>query len=482
VRLAFVIHGNPGFNSDEVLVQAFLSHTGDFQLRDDPSKLSMIWGVRRAILKMFYLVSGNHLSAGFLFATLSNTLMACLWAAILFWRYRDKWMVAPSLVSILIPIPAIAYLGTQIGEFRTSLWVGALLVGGAGHWTKGPWRAFLFGVLSGMAYGDDPFVAFYALPVLIYEMPEIVRLLRKRLYERWIAFMAGVLAVVLLCGKPYWQEAPSGYCRLEVGGLTQWKWHWEVLTRAWPLYWSGALPYGYLQNSELGRWLQPSPWAGREILLTFLFWSLFFLGGIFLALYFKGARKERREAFLWLLPPALSLFFFIFGAQVWDSMSLRYLGMWQFFLPAWFGFGALFLTKIGKRWIAVCLMVALVAIHGIWLSAYLRVPVRTHPGAWIAGRLESIGVRSGYAHYWVSEVVRYYSKERVLLVPLQDPAAAWRNLPSVEDSKVVLVWVPGLDKPQSLPGAIQTIEGKGYRLRRRWDQGPEKWTVFLFEK
>jgi hypothetical protein len=109
-------------------------------------------------------------------------------------------------------------------------------------------------------------------------------------------------------------------------------------------------------------------------------------------------------------------------------------------------------------------------------------PGTRHPAALIAERLENAGIRWGYSNYWVSEVVRYYSKDHVCLVPNPDLALHWRRTPQIDSSRLVLIWVPGLDKPQYFTEAVQAIEKRGYRCTGRWDQGKENWSVYIFEK
>ncbi len=150
-------------------------------------------------------------------------------------------------------------------------------------------------------------------------------------------FLGAVSAFIFFSGDLPWAALyRSGYVNPSLGSWTQIQQHAVLLLQAWPQYWFGRLPWGYLQNSTLGRLLNPPvlPIPDGAIGLAF---------GVLLALTLAVALKailgklDDKEMLLWFLPPVFFLAFFIFGNQAWDALTLRYIGFWQYFIPSCWG-------------------------------------------------------------------------------------------------------------------------------------------------
>jgi hypothetical protein len=441
-------------------------------------------GTRRWILQAGYLLSGRNLNVLPFFVCLVNVLLYLFWAYVLI-RRTGRWETGiPLLAFLALPPPCLQYLGTQISEMRSFYWFGALLVLFAGFWMKDFLRALIFGFLTAWACLEDPFSVFFVLPVLGFEMlpwkGRVLEMARTRLPG---LFLGAVLAFMLFSGDLPWTALyRSGYVNPSLGSWAQIQQHAALLFQAWPQYWFGRLPWGYLQNSMLGRLLNPPVLQIPDGAISLIFWLLLALT---LAAALKAilGKMERREMLLWFLPPVLFLAFFVFGNQAWDALTLRYIGFWQYFIPILLGMAAAQAGKSTHRGPWVWVLGLWLLVQTLFLFAQWMGPERPNPGRLLAERVEQAGYHAGYCNYWASELIRFYSQDRVLMAPYNHAPISRRVTEAVQTSpKVALVWVEGLDHPDRFPLVVNQLVLMGYRPSQKIEFKREGWSILGWEK
>lgn len=221
-----------------------------------------------------------------------------------------------------------------------------------------------------------------------------------------------------------------------------------------------------------------APWF--QTVVIFLFWPLVLFGLFGSLRYFKSA-KNRKEAWLWYGPVFFLLVFFIFGRQVWDALTLRYLTFFQFFIPALLAFCAL--SANPKKWHWKGLLILWMALHGSMLVFGFYSSSGQHPAQHIASRLEEMGLKAGFSEYWVSEPVRYFSKDRVLLNPYDVPPLSRRvEWASKNTDNIALVWLEGLDRPNLWGEVTRQIQSLNYHPLFKQNYPEEGWSVTVWKK
>jgi hypothetical protein len=482
LRAAFILRGHPAFNSDELFyyhsIQSFERGS------DGPDLLGWHWNIRFWIVYGFYLLCGHQMGAIDFIAGLINALTYLLWAYVLVRRTGSRAAAIPLLVFLVFPAPCVSYLGTLLCEFRSSSFYGAILILFAGNWFKDSKGSLAFAFLSALGCWEDLFTVFFVLPVFWYEKrywlagPFVDRLKRVFLVGLWLAGMAWVV----LPSSHWARQYNNGYIHPGIGSPGQWAGHFRLLTQAWPLYWAGILPWGYLQNSQLGLFLSPPAAAWTHLVIPAVFWPLLVLSLAGSFFFFSG-KKCWNEAFLWLAPFALFLFFFIFGSQSWDVLTFRYLGLFQIFPGILTGLFAAFLDRPLKNVYLLALIAVWIIFHGVMLSRTWMGNSPEHPAQHIAYRLEQMGVTAGFANYWVSEPVRYFSKNEVLLTPYDQPALSGQAEMAAQTSeRIALVWLEGLDHPGLWDEVVRQIQSLHYHPVLKRVFAEEGWSVFIWQK
>jgi hypothetical protein len=483
VRAAFILHGYDSLNSDEVVdCEALLTKangTTDFIFPD------VFFRFPDWLTSCFYsfFARGQIQVLPFLFCV-TSLLIYLSWTLVLVWRGNRLGRAAvPLLVFMALPAPCISYLGIQLSQIRPSYFYGAILILLAGQWFRKGWIAFVFGFLAVKACLDDPFSLFFIWPVLVYEWVGHWEDFFKKGSWKWIPFPMGVgIGWVLESGRePWFDKANSNYLHAGVASFSQWGWHLKMVLEAWPLYWISALPWGYAQQSQLGLFLRPAAESALWIWIPLIFWTLFGMTAIGAFLSIPKPRWE--EAVLWGGPFLSFLIFFIFSRQTWDAATLRYIGFGQLVPALWLGVWASNETSIRSKKIWIVVLSFWLGFNAVFLINDLRGPTHEHPGAYIAQRLEQMGIRAGFANYWVSEPIRYFSNDQVLIVAYNHPPISRKATFAAQNSREIgLVWLKGLDRPENLPEIENQLWALNYRPGRQFDFTSEGWDVFVWRK
>jgi hypothetical protein len=196
----------------------------------------------------------------------------------------------------------------------------------------------------------------------------------------------------------------------------------------------------------------------------------------------ERGEKETR-GFLWILaiPAFFLLLFFLFSHQTWSVPSLRYLNYWMIPWAAGFGLSIAWIGRKHPKW-AWTVAILWIGLHAaLWIVKTNRM-TGDRPGARIARELEKQGLRFGYANYWVSEVVRCESQDRVCLLPYNGEIVRRSIYRKVWSSPVMgIVDVQGLDSPEDIRSSIEQLMGCGYVPIRRISFEND-WSVIEFEK
>jgi|GEM_PF-5913830 len=441
-------------------------------------------GSRFWIFQFFFLLAHRNIYFLPYFACLVNVFLYLLWAYILVHR-TGRWVAGIPLMAFLaLPPPWINCLGTTIGQARSCYLFGPLLILFAGSWFKNNFFVFSFGFFTIWACLEDPFSLFFLLPVLWFEVDSWKKHSGEKNWIRIPLITIGAgLAIALFPRRIPWMVLyRNGYVHPGLGSCDQIQKHASLIWWAWPQYWFGRIPWGYLQNSALGRFLDPVSKPGWDGLLHVIFW---FLLAITFAMVLKSTfdKNEVKETFLFCLPPVFFLAFFVFGNQAWDALTLRYLGFWQFFIPILLGLAAARAgTKIKKRfWVLVLSL--WIGINTFFLAVRFTESPRPNPGQYLAVKLEQTGYQAGFCNYWASELIRYYSKDKVLMSSYDAAPISQRAFAAAQMSrKIALVWIQGLDHPDRLPEVERQIISLGYRPFQRIDFTGEGWSILGWEK
>ena len=485
VRVAFEVGGFESLSSDELLYYKML-----FMQVHAPQSDNFIPEWRRLtdfqewIPAALYFVSDGKIESIAVGICFFNVMISFLFSLLLFRRTGSFWAIVPFLVFMVFPMPAISYWGTQISELRAYFFYAVILLWFAGRWFKDRLTVFCFGFLGAWGCWANLLTAFFILPVLFYERERWFADSWKIRFEKVALLLSGVFAASLFCfqSAPWARWSQHGYTHYGFHSLEQLKNYAYLFFVIWPVYWFGGIPWGYLHNSQLGRFLNPGLESWEMTSAPFVFWFLWSwaLMGTWMALKRRGKLNE----LVWGWGPAVLLaLFFIFGAQSWDALTLRYLAFWQFFLPTTLGLWASCLINPFKnfQW---CLVVGLwAAVHGFLLIEYFIKAPHENPGHHIEVVLEKNGYEAGYANYWVADLVNYYSGGRVLLEPYNHAPLNKKALAaSREKNHVALVWVRGLDLPGSLPEVFRQLRSLGYLPSEKLDFEGEDWMILGFTR
>jgi len=335
----------------------------------------------------------------------------------------------------------------------------------------------------GWGWWESYFILFFALPVLVY--------------EGWICKKNGLIGALkkmipaffgLIAGSSYGHfenlrhaEFIPGYLHWGLSNgteiLNHLKLFWEVL----PQFWNGNIPYGYLQNSVLGLKIDPMEgkfYSGLLGVWTWVTFAFSFFG--FYQLY-RNDKEKRSFICLTLGPAALFFLFFIFGSQVWDALSFRYLSFFVLFIPMGFGLSVYYLFH-KRKVIAILALAVWIAGYGFILFHRIQRLPGFFPSMVIESGLEQTGIDAGYADYWVSEVTRYLSQNRLAIVPYNaDPFSGSAYKRAHFESKIGLIVLEGLDRPQLIEKAQIEIIKSGYFPVKKWsfDGG---WSIVEFHR
>ena len=485
IRAAFVFRGYNSFNSDEVLYYRLFS---DFAVKTSLSdyvyQLHFLPGVRLLLFYVFYFLSGTHLSCMPFFACLTNVGFYLLWMYVIYRRTNNLWSVFPLALFLMFPSPAVSYLSTNLSEIRMFFFYGAILVLHAGKWFENPRNFFLFGLVSSWGCWEDLLSVFFILPVLFYEV-------RKNFSKVGLFWFRGILFMAFGSSwiffvhpeKSLWTFfSKTGYLHVGVASVGDWLDHAQLLIKAWPIYWCGGLPWNYLQNSQLGQYLNPSFDSRFWIFIPFFFWFILVIT-VFGSFRFFSFGNRFKEIWLWWGPAFLFVLFFIFSGQIWDSLTLRYMSFWQLVPAIFLGLWAVSLHSSYEKNFFSIILVFWVLFNTLFLTVGLCRETKENPAQRIATYLDSEGCWAGFANYWVSEPVCYFSNNRVLLAPYNHaPISREATMAAQNSKKIVLVWLEGLDRPETFEKVADQIKVMGYRPVKKKSFKDEGWFVIVWEK
>jgi hypothetical protein len=480
VRSAYVLKGYSALNSDEVMYyRALLDMGAQPGSSDFIDQFRFIPGVKFLFLKFFYIMANHHLEYMPFFASLVNISLYLLWMYVLIRRTGSFWSGFPLLVFLMFPTPSVSYMGTDLSEIRLCYFYGAILTLFAGEWFRNSWRCIAFGLVSSWGCWEDLFTIFFILPVLFYEKEALFSGTWINRFCRLSFVFLGTTWILLMHPEnSRWMSLyRAGYFNLGIGKLSEWCNHGWILISAWPVYWFGGIPWGYLQSSQLGQWLNPGFNSFHWTLTPYFFWPL--LGFTLLApiVFFRSA-TGLKDIWLWLMPPILFVFFFIFGKQAWDALTLRYLSFWQLVPAIFLGLWMVSFRGRHERIFFTFVLGLWVLFNSVFLIIDFENSNKEHPGQRIAARLEQAGYRAGFSNYWVSEPVCYFSNDRVLLTPYNHSPISRKALAaSRNNNEIALVWVDGLDRPSVFGEVVRQIESLGYRRISKSDFKEEGWSI-----
>jgi len=212
--------------------------------------------------------------------------------------------------------------------------------------------------------------------------------------------------------------------------------------------------------------MESKPYSELLRIWTWVTFTFSFFG--FYQLY-RNDKEKRSFVCLTLGPAALFFFFFVFGSQVWDALSFRYLSFFILLVPMGFGLSVYYLFR-KRKVIAILALAVWIAGYGFILFHRIQRLPDFFPSKIIERGLDQTGINAGYADYWVSEVTRYLSGNRLAIVPYNaDPFSCSAYKRAHFESKIGLIILEGLDRPQLIEKAQIEIIKSGYFPVKKWN-------------
>lgn len=483
VLFTFVSRGDVSFGSDEANQFAYAHKWGDPELiKDCCRNLNYLGGIRLWTAHAMDRLTDGWIYAGRLNSVFIALLAVYVWIFVVY-RRISKWAAIFMAMAMAIPPVCASYYLTVYDGRMLILIFGGLLVFFAGQWLESWFSMAVFGFLIGRGWPEEIFIVFFATSVLFYEIWIRRQTKIKKPWGKGAALILGFLAEFSYC---FFQDLqhPSYIPHYFHWGLANWegiKQHLLLLWEAFPQFWNGNMPYGYLQNSMLG--LRVDPMDGFPYSLFLRIWTGMTFGFSIWGFHQLDRSDPKKRDFVILAvgPAALFILFFIFGNQVWDALSFRYLSFWIIFIPMGFGI-AIYLLFQKKRSITIAVLMVWLAGYGFILTHRIERLPGIFPSKVIEKELDKIGVTAGYANYWTSEVIRYLSGNRLAIVPYNVPSfscAAYER--AHNEKRIGLIVLEGLDRPLEATRAKMEIIKSGYVPTRKWNFDGN-WFILEFER
>jgi hypothetical protein len=485
-RFAFIAKSHIVFTSDEAYCLKYALHFGDSVWQSYLYPASRIFdGVRFWVSTMFFRCTNGWLQTGALVAIFFNLTGCVLWV---YWVYRRLSPLAAFTTAVLLAIPpaCLDYYATLLERRQVSVILGAIFALGYEKWFSNFWYSFLFGLLAGWGFWEDPFIIFFILGLILSKISEDGW---KRILPlgTWGPIVLGVVLSGGYGAIREWQspQFQPGYITHGLAGFSSILYRIRLLIQAFPQFWNDNMPTGYLQASQLGQ--NTDPMSHGTLSIFFSFWTVFLFGAALVGYAGLSRRWRRGKSFVvTALTPVIGLLlFFLLSDHVSDALCFRYFAYWPVAIAI--GLGALVDSgweKERKR--TIVFVVLLVAIQGgILLHRIIEIP-ETHPLDKIIQVLDQIDLKSGWANYWVADGVNYLSGNQICLNEYNgdynghpvDRKAEWL---AYHNPKIGVVAVDGLDRPQSIHELMMALVKIGYHPVAQW-VFKEGWSVTEFQK
>ncbi len=485
IRLVIAGYGHPAFQSDEAVDYEYALMAGQEDLEKDfvvsyrPMVGLRLWLTRLVNATIPGPFPIQPVCAGALLSMAASS----FWVAFVY-RRLSRWAGILMACALVFAPAATLYYSTMINERRVeTILVGGLMALGAGKWLSNAGWALGLGILTAWGFFSEPFILFFLLPVLWHEGQSRGWKFETSLWKLGAFALAGIVlgGEVAFFSEQQWPSFPKNYLQWGWASLLRLSKNGYMILHVFPQYWMGNFPFGFLQNTPLGNSCDPvwgHPWSNLLGLMTVLTFAFSLWG------YNRSEKEARRNRpFLMMLavPAFCLLLFFLFSHQTWSFPALRYLNFWMIFWAAGFGLGGAWLMKRTPR--AACVFAATwLLVHGGVLGLKWWRMNGDRPGAIIARELERLDLRVGYAHFWVSEVVRRESGNRVKLLAENNDIIRRSVFEEVWSSpKMVLVDVGGLDDPEAIRSATRQLVHQGYRPIRQY-RFEHDWSAIEFLK
>ena len=478
IRLAFVFKGNIAFNSDEAASCLWIKRHMAERVSLLVPPLADFKGLRLWVGSLFYLLSGGWDYFGSLAAIFITSLFSIFWV---FWvrqRVSEEAALATALALALPPV-CIAYFATHMERRIETLFWASLMVAYSGSWLSKNWSAFLLGTLVGWACWCEPFILFFAVPVAIFEERNRKRTASPVLWTWvWVAlglFLGGTSGFFWNVG---YKEVFLDSGLSSMAGIVK---NLGLLVEAFPQFWNGNLPFGYLQASNYGQGLDPAYSATFAGFLAV--WTLLTFGAA-IGGFVKLTCQKNKDG-LWLaglgwIPAALFLLFFVFSAQTWDATSFRYLAYWVIFVAL--GWGLLFHFLFRRRRMAAIFILSCFALTQCFLLAkkYRQLP-DDFPAVTIVHSLERLSFKAYMANHWLAQAGTYLSDGKVEIIDCQQIFGPEEREKIKSEPKMGLVVLEGLDRAEIVQREARYLSDNGYHYAKTWPM-LGGWLVIEFDR
>lgn len=476
-RSAFVLSwDHPAFDADEAIAFSLARELADpSQAGDLEIGFQALSGIRLWASAFAFWLTGFHPFAPSLVAVVLHAATSALFVLVLYGKVSPRAALGAGLF-LAVPPPCAAYFATLLQRHLLMVLFGAIFFLGSRRWFRNSGTAAGFGVLLGWSLQEGLLAVFYAVPAACVAW----KYRERRRSMLAASFAAGLFAaasgpLILLHRLPAYD--PENF-RTGLASLEEILWHLRILLEAFPQFWCGNFPYGNLQESRFAQGLMPA-WEGfGAAALAVAFFSTAAAAVLGLRAAHQRGGEGREAAFLFGVPAALFLFFFLFSAQIDDARAVRYLTYLPFAAAAGLGLGLHTLPpRVGRAALAGGVLLA----TGLYALQAARLP-GVHPARTAAERLEKLGVRAGYASSWLSEPVRYLTGGRLLLSSYNAPPVSRRAYFAARRApRTALVFLPSLDSVTPLPVLFGEIAKAGYgppKLAASWPD----FIVYTFER
>ncbi len=248
LRLMFILKGDIAFRSDDAILCDYLHKWGTPLFVDCASNWRVVDGIRLAWGLFCDRLAGSWLYGEQAAAVSLNLLGCALWVLFVYRKFSVKaaWAMAVSLA--IFPL-AMVYYSTVYERRTVSILLGAVLALGFGGWTKNHWRIFTLGFFISWGLWEEKLFLFFIPAVLWIERPWGLPL--KSIGRVLLSLSTGLLVGAALGFFHGLQMAdfPEVHMHYGLASGAEILKNLKLLQGSFPLFWTGRLPFGYLQAS-----------------------------------------------------------------------------------------------------------------------------------------------------------------------------------------------------------------------------------------